>query len=267
MTVVVGVKNRVDHKLRNTLRSIARQVVAGVKVEALVVDYDNDSESAKTIDGYCREFGATHLRITNRAFWSKPHCYNIGIRLASTKYVMSCDADILLSETFVRTAVDLLRTRPLSVVYSRALDLPETSAATVERWGDIGSEEDLLALKTLTTPRSIGDCNPGILITYGAFFHMVGGYDEFYREWGFEDSDLQKRFMLSGLEIVSVKDRTFYLHQWHPKFASLDVDSVARVQERNRRYYEGNWEIRRNLHGWGDPAWNSAAPNRPQRAI
>lgn len=252
VTVVIGVKNRVDYKLSNTLKSISLQVAPGVDIRTIVVDYDNEPSVADTIQRMCAEYSAQYMRVSDRPTWCKPHCYNVAIKRAVTKYLMSCDADILLAQDFIEKSIEVLTRVPLSVVYSQMLDLPESSGEAVEEWGRSGAAIDLQRLRRMTTPRSVGICNEGIFITYSCLFKFVRGYDEFYEEWGYEDSDVQKRFQFLGLEIISIKDSTFYLHQWHPKFQSLDPDRTRETHERNRRYFNKHSTVIRNPGGWGD---------------
>lgn len=254
VTVVIGVRNRIDHKIENTLASLRCQKGSGCHVHLIVIDYDNSPELSQAISKICQAYDALQVVVTGEPEWNKPHCYNIGIRMAQTKYLMSCDADILFAENYLATALDVLRRQPLSVVYSQMLDTPESCVDELQEWAKTRRSSNLQALRRKSTPRSSGDCNEGINMTYTYYYHLVRGYDEYYTKWGTEDSDLQKRFRFLGLDIVSVKDQTFYLHQWHPKFASLDAEKVHQAHIRNQAYFRRTNTIVRNPSGWGMPS-------------
>lgn len=258
ITIVIGVRDRVDYKLANTLCSIRCQDCHQHSIKIMVVDYDNSQRLSNEISRICKRYSAVHLRVDNHPKWNKPHCYNIGIKLANTKYLMSCDADIIFAPTYLRTAMTFLRKEPLTVVYSQMLDLPESTVSQVQRWELDPRTEVLDDWRAISTPRSTGTCNEGINISYTYYYHLLHGYDEYYTEWGTEDSDLQKRFQLMGLCIKSIKDYTYYLHQWHPKYASLDTGKVGVAHLKNQAYFNRMNSIVRNKDGWGELGDNLA---------
>jgi glycosyltransferase involved in cell wall biosynthesis len=252
VTVVIGVSRRVDYKLENTLRSICEQSLGRQNADIVVVDYNNSTEETEFIGNACARFRARHIRICDGKKWNKSRCYNIAFRRVRTKYVMSCDADIILAPSYLATAIDVLRADPLSVVYSQCLDLPRELEPELLTWHVRGSTADILRFRDAATPRSSGGMNQGISLSHSLFYQYVQGYDEFYEEWGCEDTDLQKRFYWLGLNFVTVKDKTFYLHQWHEKHASLDQGSVREALVRNEKYLQASRSIVRNNQDWGE---------------
>jgi glycosyltransferase involved in cell wall biosynthesis len=253
ITVVIGVRNRVDYKLANTLASLQGQNADGLDVLVVVVDYDNEPVIAAEIKRLCLRHQAEYLRIDDHPDWSKPHCYNIAIKRARTKYLMSCDADILFSPDYLSTAIAALNRQPLSVIYSQMRDLPQSAQETLDGWSETADPAVACRLFQNSTPRSAGDSNEGINLTFTYYYQLIRGYDEFYTHWGTEDVDLQKRFRLLGLAICSIKNNTFYLHQWHPKYASLDPQEVQLAHVRNVDYYRRTNSIYRNDDNWGEP--------------
>jgi len=253
ITVVIGVSNRVDDKLANTIKSVREQTHPASLISIIVVDYNNTSENSTRIAAFCDRFGASHVRVCDGKRWNKSRCYNIVIRRATSKFLMSCDADILLAPNYLATAIDSLRQSPLSVVYSQCLDLPQEASTEVLSWHVGGRVEDINRFLCLASPRSSGGMNQGISVSYTCYYRYVHGYDEFYEEWGCEDTDLQNRFLWLGLDLVSIKDKTFYLHQWHEKHASLDQDLVRLALERNELYLRKSRSVVRNGEEWGEP--------------
>ena len=45
----------------------------------------------------------------------------------------------------------------------------------------------------------------------------VNGFDESYRGWGYEDSDIGVRLINSGMRIKSLRFAAPVLHLWHPE--------------------------------------------------
>lgn len=66
------------------------------------------------------------------------------------------------------------------------------------------------------------------------WFEIVGGFDEQYRVWGCEDTDLVLRAEWSGLPVLWL-EKTFVAHQWHPREHSLD-GPVWEAVRANRAY-------------------------------
>ena len=259
VTVAVGVKNRVDHKILNALRSIREQDYPAELIQPVVVDYDSDPPASRELRNLCERFGARCVRVDNQPVWRRAHCLNVAIKQAATRFVMSTDTDVILAPNFIREAIAVLRDDPLTVVYSQMLDLPEETD-DVARAMAAEQSADLDALRARATPRSRGDCNEGISITYTHYVRRIRGYDEFFQGWGGEDNDLARRLYYLGLRSVSLKDRSFYLHQWHPKFAGVLSPELEEARHRNYRYFQTSHSIVRNRDGWGEP---HDSPRRP----
>jgi hypothetical protein len=249
LTVVIGVKNRADHRLANALASLRAQEYPEALLRISVVDYDSGAEQRRALESMCARFAAACLRVEGRPVWNRAHCQNVGIRGATTKFLLSTDVDVLFAPSYVREAVQALRSEPLSVVYSQVLDLPAAAESELSREG---AALDLESLRRQATPRSGGDCNAGVNATYTLFYRWLGGYDEAFEVWGSEDNDLARRFEYLGLRSVSLKERSFLLHQWHPKHQGVDAAGYEEVIRRNRRYYEREHSIVRNRAGWGE---------------
>src|SRR5690349_22194125 len=49
-----------------------------------------------------------------------------------------------------------------------------------------------------------------------ADFERVNGFDENFRGWGCEDDDFGRRVRATGLRLVSILNRTYLHHLWHP---------------------------------------------------
>lgn len=246
--VVIGVRNRLDHRLRNALRSLRAQDYPRDLVGIAVVDYGSDSSFAHGLARVCAEFSARSIRVENCKIWNKSHCLNIAIRGARTKYLLSSDADIIFAPSYLREAIAALRRDPLQVVYSQSLDLPESWAADRP---DV-DPSNLTRLRELAKPRLSSATNTGVNLALTYFYHRVRGYDEAYTHYGAEDDDLAVRFERLGLRPVSIADRSFYLHQWHPKHEGVGGNGLEEHIRKNRAYFESHRSILRNDRGWGE---------------
>jgi hypothetical protein len=133
---------------------------------------------------------------------------------------------------------------------SRCLHLPEDLTPKLKAAGAHGSI-DPASFKTHGVVRTDWHFSPGMVLACRYFLISIGGYDEFYENWGCEDDDLIKRLSFLGLHPESIGDRTFYLHQWHPRHQGMDSEVTQSAIAANRTYLRSTNTIRRNPDGWG----------------
>lgn len=255
VTVLIGVRDRADYRLRNALVSVRAQVYSPHRVRACVVDYGSDTECARRIEVLCQDHDAEYVRVDDAKRWNRSHCLNIGIRRTETKFVMTSDVDVLISPRYVADAVRLLRSMPLSVVCSAMRDLPEECAEVLERCAELGEPLPFEQLVPKSTPRHGWRMHPSLGISYTAYYKLIRGYDEFYELYGVEDQDLARRFNYVGIDLVPLDTDSYYLHQWHPRFEGVSTDAdLKRALLRNRDYGIRTHGILRNSDGWGTPS-------------
>lgn len=251
ITVVIGVRNRADYRIANALRSIREQTYAAELVRVLVVDYGSEPSSQALIMSLCGQHDVEYLRVEKAPIWSRARCLNIGIRRASTTFLMTSDADIMLSRRYLADAMRALEASPLSILCSSMLDLPEESVEVVKDAARSGGPLALDRWKEWCSPRFGSPFHHSIALTYTAFFQLIRGYDEYYEVWGAEDRDLMRRFRYLGLRLQALNSGSFYLHQWHPKFEGVPGGERAPVIRRNHAHLLRNHSIVRNDGNWG----------------
>lgn len=250
ITVVIGIRNRGDYRLRNALWSLKHQDYPDHLVRIVVVDYGSIPEHLASTVQLCDRFGATCVSLLAQGGWNKPKCLNYAIKRTNTKFLLSSDVDVIFPTNYLKEMVSLLKRKPLSVVYSRMLDLPEDSVNAVRELDELDLPIPLNALLELATARGAGHENAGINGTYTFYYQYLRGYDEIYEGWGSEDNDLMKRFFILGLDITSIYAAVSYLHQWHPK--GEGITNFHESARKNREYCERTHSIVRNLQQWGE---------------
>jgi glycosyltransferase involved in cell wall biosynthesis len=251
VTVVIAVRNRCDYRLTNALGSIRAQTYPAGLIHVIVVDYGSEPASMHRTASSCEAYDAKCIRIDEAPVWSRSRGLNVGIRRAKTKYLMTCDADIIYSPRYIEDCIAVLRTAPLSVVCAPMFDLPEDSKDLTERAANHGGYFDLKRWKEQCSPRLGWAFHPSITITFTAFYQCVRGYDEFYEVWGAEDEDLMLRFRRLGLQPKVLDSGSFYLHQWHPKFEDVPGGKENNQIQRNGVYFRRMHSIMRNDRDWG----------------
>lgn len=260
VTVLIGVRNRSDHRLVNALRSIREQTYPAELVHPMVVDYGSDPANARRTAEVCRQYGARYLRVEAGGVWSRARCLNVGIRLAATKYLLTSDVDMVFSPGYLADAIEVLEGSPFSVVCAPMHDLPEESTEAFRQWAATGDALELESWKERSSRRMNAEFHPSLCMSHTAYFRIIRGYDEYYEVWGGEDVDLVKRLRDLGLSPRPLRSESFYLHQWHPKFEGTGVGEDAPAITENRRYLKAQHTILRNEDGWGRRPILSDAP-------
>jgi predicted glycosyltransferase involved in capsule biosynthesis len=193
------------------------------------------------------------VRVEHAPIWSRSRCLNIGIRCATTKFLLASDADVILSPRYISHAIAALKASPFSVIGSPMLDLPETSTEFFMRASETGDDLRVEKWRKRCSPRLGWELHPSVVITYTPFFRLIRGYDEYYELWGAEDVDLIRRFTYLGLQPRRHDGESYYLHQWHVKFEGIQDKEHTRQVQRNHAYLAKNHSILRNDGNWGTP--------------
>ena len=251
ITVVVGIRDRESARLRNLLRSIRAQTYSREKIRIHVVDYDSAPTFREQYRYLCEEFDAVLFTIGYRPLWSRSEALNIGIRHASTRFVMLTDADIIYAPNYIDNAIEALEEDERRIIHSTFY---ETGEEVIDEQTDVVSDFD--RLRVVATPRVADDpkstylFGQSIICASTEGIHRIRGFDEFYCGWGSEDDDLMRRMESLGMYLYSIAGKTEYLHHSHPEKANLSDVEKAQI-EINRQYRWRNKTILRNPLGWG----------------
>ncbi len=250
ISVVIGVRNRLDYRLENALKSIRNQDYFQDMIEIILVDYGSDISFVEKFKKLCNRFDADYIRVDNVNVWNRSHALNIGIKKCNTKYVLCSDVDIIFEKNYFYECLKELQRDSMQIVWRDMLDLFERDISEgfdVVKGYDFLKKKSVLRAKIEKSNYSFG---LGIIFTLKKHFFEIRGYDEYYTYWGCEDDDIAKRFKMCGLKFKNISDRASYLHQWHPKYEGLD-EKKENIIKRNRNYFKRINSVLRNESGWG----------------
>jgi hypothetical protein len=253
VTVIYGIRNRVDYKFWHSLNSVRLQDYDQMRIKILVVDYGSSESDLEIIRSFCAEFNAELLETHKTGDWNRAHCLNIGIKRTTTKILLTTDTDIIFSKNYLSVLVDTLKNTPLSVIFSRCLDLKESTAEFLISQFKEGQSLEPEELKSQAEGRSSGEANAGINASYTQFYQDIYGYDEYFKLWGSEDNDIKRRLEYFGLESRSIADKAYYIHQWHPKHDGVNTSpELKKTIEKNHQYFQQDHRIFKNMDDWGE---------------
>lgn len=211
ISVVIPIRNRAGLRLENCLDSLRTQTaVDPAQVEIILSDFGSGPESAAEIARIAQKHQARVVRTEAASYWNRSEALNRGLWEARAPISFCTDADMIFEPNFLSVVSATLRAIDnRGMVVSRCWDLPDLGAE--KRW----TKEHYPELKEKATIRPTGGTG-ACQATLTEWFRKVGGYDEKYIFWGFEDSDMFFRARKDGLSPCWIHEQTSMLHQYHP---------------------------------------------------
>lgn len=241
ITLIVSTYNQPDF-LRLVLAGIADQ--GDQSFELLIADDGSDDKTRECVESFSK-----HTQIQIQHLWHEDDGFrksvilNTAIEAASNDYLVFLDGDCIPRKNFIRDHKKLARTRRIvgcsrvlvdQTLTQHAIDndlhLHKWSLSKLAQVRISGHLNRLLPFIPLSlgpfracTPRAwtrVRGCNFGL-------FHNdlveIGGFDESFTGWGYEDSELVARAINAGTFVRRGDYRATVLHLWHPEASRDDA--------------------------------------------
>lgn len=222
------------HFLEHVLCSLAKQTVRAAQI---VVADDGSSPGCRDVV----QRWSSHLPIT--LVWQPDNGFrasrirNLAILKATGDHLIFIDGDCLVPDNFIESHQKLAQ--PGWVVTGGRQLLDKTRSSEILDAHDFShTRKWLRGLKFLRLPlgfirnltprqwRLVKTCNVGLL---KSDLFAVGGFDERYRGWGREDSDLIVRLLHLGCRIRNGRFASCVLHFWHEKQSRAQLSSNEKI--------------------------------------
>ncbi|MDT7726094.1 MAG: hypothetical protein QOI21_2670 [Actinomycetota bacterium] len=189
--------------LMHTLTSLSRQTAASVEFEVVLVD---DASPVPVAD-VAKQFGGLRVRVerhgSNRG---RAAARNTGVRAARGEHILFLDSDSVAHPDLVRTHLDLLSADGERAVLGRRIEpnwataqlLSNPSALPLE----FSADQDDARLGFAVEDAELLHGSPWIfthshnLSVPREVVEAVGGFDENFRFWGWEDTEFGYRLFL-----------------------------------------------------------------------
>jgi GT2 family glycosyltransferase len=236
--------------LKNAYKSIRKY--AGPDHEIIVLD---DASSDGTVE-WLRTIQDDNLVIWQNTNERLGHTitYNIGGRMAKNPIFTILHADMFIGPNYVQNALKHLK--PGTVVSATRIEPPlhpegnEKIVRDFGMWPETFMEKEFLTFVEQEQRDSLGKTTRGIFAPW--FIHRddflrIGGHDELFAPFPYEDSDIFQRFVLAGYEIVQSRDALVYHltcrgHKWTDDKEIGKVDQSYNIAEVNaRKNYLRKW--------------------------
>jgi glycosyltransferase involved in cell wall biosynthesis len=201
---IIPYRNRDVERVQRCIQSIMTQEYKNFEV--IFVDYGSLSTLSHQVKNYLANFEfITYIYLLTEGWlWCKSHALNTGIELAKGKNIVVTDVDIIYAPNFLQVIQQHINHNNFCVY--QCYYIPENFT----KYSLLNFEN------TYSTWVKSDDTGTGLLAAPKEALVAIGGFDTFFKIWGFEDMDIFSRLQQYGLTFTYINTETVNsFHQWH----------------------------------------------------
>lgn len=134
--------------------------------------------------------------------WNRAHALNTGIRIAAGDFIFTADIDLIFSLNFA----DIIREiKSVTAAFFFSVYLTPSS---FKKWDSIHHYASFIRSSSQGL---------GISLIPRDYLIQIGGYNEHFSFWGYEDNELYNRIAsLKTLVLHFYNEKIIAYHKWHP---------------------------------------------------
>ncbi len=203
LTLAFTNRNKPYASLERCFSSLRDQ--SDTRFQIYLLDYGSDENGRIAVMQIAKEFPVIQLITcdTQEQLWNKSRSLNVILKKCETPYFFVGDVDMIFHPDFVAKALEMASSD--SVHYFQVGFLSEEESKTKK------------AFEAYQINFTTNEEATGMTLYPTDLLKEIGGYDEFYHGWGFEDTDVHVRLRNKGVNVHFHKESTLMLHQWHAK--------------------------------------------------
>ena len=247
VTVIIPSYNTLEH-LKNTYQSLKKYAP---EVQIIIIDDASEDNTRDWLFGIVN----TDDRLTfiptkerkGHTYW-----YDEGMRRAKTDIVSILHSDMIIGPGYFENMLKHLNKG--KVVCATRIEPPIHPAGKEKIVRDFGDEADNFKwdafekfVETETTQQS-NVTTKGIFapwMLYKEDHLSIGGHDQRFTPYGYEDSDIFNRWILAGYEMIQSRDALVYHmtcrgHRWN-KGVGIENSDYKETMDRCRREFIRKW--------------------------
>lgn len=246
-TVIIPSYNTLYH-LKNTYDSLVKY---GGDVSIIIIDDASEDGTKEWLDTLQNKNLQTIISPTRRGhtYW-----YDEGMRQSNTEVVSILHSDMVIGPNYFENLLKHLV--PGTVVCATRIEPPIHPAGKEKVVKDFGTEADTFSMKgfeDFVYEQQIQDkdrTTKGIFAPWMLYKkdHLnLGGHDQRFAPYGYEDSDIFNRWILAGYSMIQSRDSLCYHmtcrgHKWNKGVGIENKDYKATMSRCQREF----------LRKWGD---------------
>ena len=244
-TVVIPSYNTLEH-LKNTYKSLKKYAPT---VKIIIIDDASKDGTSNWLNSLQDKLLTTIISNTRKGhtYW-----YDEGIKISKTDIVSILHSDMIIGPCYFENMLKHLK--PKTVVCATRIEPPihpPGKEKIVKDFGDEANTFNWEEFEEFTIQKSLNDVDK---ITKGIFApwmiykkdHLkIGGHDQTFSPYGYEDSDIFNRWILEGFQMVQSRDSLCYHmtcrgHRWN-KGVGIVNDDYESTMNRCRRDFIRKW--------------------------
>tara|TARA_R110000851_G_scaffold8325_1_gene32125 strand:+ start:12493 stop:13626 length:1134 start_codon:yes stop_codon:yes gene_type:complete len=244
-TVIIPSYNTLEH-LKNTYSSLLKYAK---DVDIIIIDDASSDGTAEWLGTLVNKDLTFHIARERRGH---THWYDEGMKMANTPIVSILHSDMIIGPGYFENMLKHLK--PLSIVCATRIEPPIHPAGKEKIVRDFGMEaEDFkwdLFEKFVEdhSNKQIGITTKGIFapwMLYKEDHLSIGGHDQRFAPYGYEDSDIFNRWIQAGYQMIQSRDALCYHmtcrgHKWNAG-VGIENSDYKDTMERCRKEYIRKW--------------------------
>ena len=244
-TVIIPSYNTLEH-LKNTYKSLKKYAPT---VQIIIID---DASEDKT-DTWLNSLNDANLTvIISETRKGHTYWYDEAMRRSTTDIVSILHSDMIIGPCYFKNMLRHLE--PGKVVCATRIEPPIHPAGKEKIVKDFGDEADTFNWNAFelfcNEERTIkfGETTKGIFapwMLYKKDHLSIGGHDQGFAPYGYEDSDIFNRWILAGYKMIQARDSLCYHmtcrgHRWNKGIGIENVD-YQETMDKGRKYFLKKW--------------------------
>ena len=164
--------------------------------------------------------------ITNDSpYFNKCKAINAGVKIVKTPYFAVYDADVFFNPEAIRIGLNVLKTENVQLIYPYNGNFYNIKRDIIGKLNSATNFDIDMKDCNLVHPQSVGGC----FITSVECFKEVGGANEHFVSWGFEDNEIPIRYQKLGYNYAHLKEFVCF----HIEHCSSDNSGINLLYKNN----------------------------------
>lgn len=201
ISVAVIYRDRGEERLFKCIQSLLDSTCS---FEIIVVDYGSQDFGSENFSQRFPENTNLSVLKLNAEGWlfNKSEALNYALQKSTGEYFLVADVDLIFPSHFLDTIAKKVSNGQFLNYRCIYLNKDQNYDSKLDYSKLIHSDDTGVGL--ICAPREV--------------LLDIGGYNEFYKMWGFEDLEMHRRLLVKGLKHQWIEvDQLQVYHQWHPR--------------------------------------------------